>query len=123
MSDVRRLQRHFSSCTDDEVHSLAALRDWDLWVSRALHRRLLFPLSLFVSRSTETTCLMDGFAQGPLLMCFMLAVVIGMSVSNTVNNPGRKSLMFAVVVRLANAHLSVSCSLLIFLRVLVLHSF
>ncbi len=44
-----------------------------------------------------TLALRDWDLWGPLLMSFLLAVVVGLSASNTVNDGGRKSLMFAVV--------------------------
>lgn len=49
-----------------------------------------------------SAALRDWDLWGPLLMCFLLAVTVGLSVSNT-NVPGRKSLMFAVVFIIVSA--------------------
>jgi hypothetical protein len=49
------------------------------------------------------TALRDWDLWGPLLMCFLLAIIVGLSVHNTQNSPGRKSLMFAVVFIIVSA--------------------
>lgn len=44
-----------------------------------------------------TLALRDWDLWGPLLMSFLLAILVGISVTDTPTNAGRKPLMFAVV--------------------------
>ena len=52
-------------------------------------------LTQFIGKGVKA--LRDWDLWGPLLMCFLLAIVIGLSVTDTQDQSGRKSLMFAAV--------------------------